>query len=205
MDFKYALLIDGGYMLKRLYKTLGGMHASAADVVADCEHICRSDVLKTGSLLRIYFYDAPPADGQIVNPLSGRATNLAKTDLYRRATSIHDKLELSPDFALRLGELAWRGWRINQRSLKKLAKAPRRLEASDLEPDFKQRGVDLRIGLDIARLALRRMLDVVVVVTGDSDMVPAFKFARREGVRVYLEYLDGEVMRDLKAHADLVL
>jgi hypothetical protein len=33
------------------------------------------------------------------------------------------------------------------------------------------------------------MVDVIVVVTGDSDMVPAFKFARREGIRIYLDYL----------------
>ncbi len=51
-------------------------------------------------------------------------------------------------------------------------------------PKIEQKGVDLRIGLDIARLSLRRMVDIIVVVTGDSDMVPAFKFARREGIRV---------------------
>lgn len=49
------------------------------------------------------------------------------------------------------------------------------------------------------------MVDVIVVVTGDSDMVPAFRFARREGVRIYLDYMNHTVKRELKAHSDLVL
>jgi len=72
-------------------------------------------------------------------------------------------------------------------------------------PNVEQKGVDLRIGLDIARLALREMVEIIVVVTGDSDLVPAFRFARREGIRVYLDHLGHGVRRDLKAHADIVL
>lgn len=65
--------------------------------------------------------------------------------------------------------------------------------------------MDLRLGLDIARLALRQLVGVVMVVTGDSDLIPAFKFARREGIRVYLASLSHGVRRDLKAHCDLML
>ena len=81
----------------------------------------------------------------------------------------------------------------------------RPIEARDLVPDIKQKGVDLRIGLDIARLSLNRIVDTIVVVTGDSDIVPAFKFARREGVRIYLDHLGHGVRRELKAHCDIVL
>ena len=59
--------------------------------------------------------------------------------------------------------------------------------------------------MDIARLALREMVDFIVVVTGDSDLVAAFRFARREGVRVILDHMGHGVRRDLKAHADLIL
>jgi uncharacterized LabA/DUF88 family protein len=72
-------------------------------------------------------------------------------------------------------------------------------------PNIEQKGVDLRIGLDIARLALREMVSAIVVVTGDSDLVPAFKFARREGCRVYLDHMGHSVRRELKVHADLIL
>jgi hypothetical protein len=35
-------------------------------------------------------------------------------------------------------------------------------------------------------------------------MIPAFKFARREGVRVYLDHMGHGVKRDLKVHTDLI-
>jgi predicted TIM-barrel fold metal-dependent hydrolase len=57
----------------------------------------------------------------------------------------------------------------------------------------------------IARLALRGLVDTLVVVTGDSDLIPAFEFARREGVRVLLDPLGAPVRRELRTHADAVL
>lgn len=63
----------------------------------------------------------------------------------------------------------------------------------------------MRVGMDMARLALREHVRAVVVVTGDSDFVPAFKFVRREGVRVILEPLGHNVRLELKQHADVVL
>jgi len=202
---KYALLLDGGFVCKRLYRKLGKKHATAQNILDECTRIRSHDALSDGQLLRIYYYDAPPATGQLTNPISGKTSNLGQSPIFSRATSIHDKLELSTDFALRLGELVQRGWKFKERALKQIAKKARNVKASDLEPNFKQKGVDLRIGLDIARLSLGALVDVIVVVTGDSDLVPAFKFARREGVRVYLDHLGAPVMRDLKAHTDLIL
>ena len=86
-----------------------------------------------------------------------------------------------------------------------MQRSPRPPRPSDFVPAIEQKGVDLRIGLDIARLALRDMVRALVVVTGDSDLVPAFKFARREGVRVYLDHLGHSVRSELKAHADIVI
>jgi uncharacterized LabA/DUF88 family protein len=74
-----------------------------------------------------------------------------------------------------------------------------------LVPDISQKGVDLRIGLDIATLAFRRIVDTIVVVAGDSDLVPAFKLARREGLRVYLVTYGHNVTSELSAHVDDML
>jgi uncharacterized LabA/DUF88 family protein len=65
-----------------------------------------------------------------------------------------------------------------------------------------QKGVDIRIGLDIAWISLKRVVDILVLVTGDSDFVPVMKFARKEGLKVYLETMGHGVRRELKAHAD---
>lgn len=79
------------------------------------------------------------------------------------------------------------------------------LTDEDFDLDVSQKGVDMRIGLDLARLALREMVRAVIVVTGDSDFIPAFKFVRREGVKVILDPMGHNIRRDLRAHADLVL
>ncbi|MDA7982479.1 MAG: hypothetical protein MPJ82_07695, partial [Alphaproteobacteria bacterium] len=51
------------------------------------------------------------------------------------------------------------------------------------------------------------MVDSIIVVTADSDFVPALKFARREGVRVYLNHLGNPVRRDegILVHSDVVM
>jgi uncharacterized LabA/DUF88 family protein len=72
-------------------------------------------------------------------------------------------------------------------------------------PDLHQKGADMRIGLDIAYISIRHVANILVLATGDSDIVPAMKLARREGMRVYLECMSHPVVRSLKAHADLVL
>ena len=86
-----------------------------------------------------------------------------------------------------------------------MSRRPRALTARDLIPNVKQKGVDLRIGLDIARLSLKEFIRVIVVVTGDSDLIPAFKFARREGMRVYLDHLGRNIRPGLRLHVDLVI
>jgi uncharacterized LabA/DUF88 family protein len=156
-------------------------------------------------LLRVYFYDAVPASGVLRNPIDTSKTDLGGNPIYSANVSLHQALELQPDFALRMGDAAVYGWTIGSAALKSLTKKPRALIAKDLVPDIQQKGVDLRIGLDLARLALRSLVDAVVVVTGDSDLIPAFKFARREGIRVYLDHMGHSVKRELKVHADLIL
>lgn len=205
---KFAILVDGGFLSKALGSVLRPRRApDVEDILLACNKVREHPKLSGHELLRILFYDAPPATGQITNPLSREQVNLGRTDQYSTRTALLDKIENSPDFALRLGELAKRGWEVRPRSLKELPKRPEpALVADDLQPSFQQKGVDLRIGLDIARLSLRRIVDTIVVVAGDSDFIPAFKFARREGLRVYLEDVGSRfVKQELRAHADLVL
>ncbi len=201
---QYALLLDGGFLLKKLEGRLGRF-PEAEDIRAFCERVRQHGDLVNHHLLRIYFYDAPPATERLTNPLDRSTLNLAQTPIHLQHARLLDRLELLPDFALRLGETMTRNWRIGSRAMRELTKSPRPLAANDLVPNILQKGVDLRIGLDIARLSLRNVVRIIVIATGDSDMVPAFKFARREGVRVYLLHLDHGIRRELKAHADRIL
>lgn len=60
----------------------------------------------------------------------------------------------------------------------------------------------MRIGLDIASITLKRQADTVILVSGDSDFVPAAKLARREGVTFILDPLWHNVSNDLLEHID---
>ena len=63
----------------------------------------------------------------------------------------------------------------------------------------------MRIGLDIASLTLKKHVDIIVLVTGDSDFVPAMKFARREGAQLFLVPLGSKVTDDVREHCDVML
>lgn len=105
--------------------------------------------------------------------------------------------------ALRSGELSFDGWLIKPISVDEMLKTGRALAATDFEPDLKQKHIDMKIGLDIAWLASKRIVDRIVLITADSDFVPAMKFARREGVQVVLVTMGHMlVRRELKVHAD---
>ncbi len=206
MASKYAILLDGGYVTKLLERKLGRFPTDQ-DILAECSRVMGLADLPTHQLLRIYFYDAEPANRSLQNPVDGNKLHLGNTPVYNNHKSLLDKLALSPNFAVRLGSTVVHGWKLGDRASKNLMANPRPPVAKDFVPDIEQKGVDLRIGLDIARLALRELVDTIVVVSGDSDLVPAFKFARREGVRVYLVGLGNiaHIRVELKEHADLVL
>lgn len=60
----------------------------------------------------------------------------------------------------------------------------------------------MRIGLDIASMTLKRQVDTLILVTGDSDFVPAAKLARREGVEFLLDPMWQQVSDELSEHVD---
>lgn len=202
----YAVLIDGGFLTKKLQQRYS-RPVTAEDIVLECDVLRQNELVSNYELLRIYYYDAVPASGQVKKPVSGNLLNLSKTDRYRQAQSLYDQLILKPQFALRMGEviISPEKWRVKPHSVRKILKDNRPFNDDDFILDASQKGVDMRIGMDMARLALREMVRAVIVVTGDSDFVPAFKFVRREGVKVILQPYGHNVRIELKQHSDFVL
>ncbi len=66
----------------------------------------------------------------------------------------------------------------------------------------KQKGVDIKIGLDIATLALKKLVQKIVLISGDSDFVPAAKLARVEGIIFTLDPMGNPIREDLEEHID---
>lgn len=202
----FAILLDGGFVTKRLQVQLQ-RNATADDIVAVCDRLRGHPELADYELLRIYYYDAFPSSERVNQPVSRNSFDLATTERYRRGQSLYDNLILKPHFALRMGQvnLSPNKWKMKPRVAKELITAQRALTDDDFLLDLSQKGVDMRVGMDMARLALRDMVRTVVVVTGDSDFVPAFKFVRREGVKVILDALGHNVRAELRQHSDLVI
>lgn len=205
-DDRVALLLDGGFVKKRLADRVKAF-PPLEEVIGLITDLLRHPDLSGVQLFRTYWYDADPFGQKRKNPIDGKQTNFATTLEANRNRALMGQLEVVPDVAVRKGELLFRGWRVHAGAIKELAKdPPRTLKAVDLEPVFIQKGVDMRIGLDIASLALKRLVSGVVLVTADADMIPAMKLARREGLRVFLHTMGTADRRhDLLVHADRVL
>ncbi len=65
-----------------------------------------------------------------------------------------------------------------------------------------QKGVDIRIGCDIAALSYKHLVDCIVLMSGDSDLVPAAKVARREGIDFILDPMWNQIDPSLLEHVD---
>jgi uncharacterized LabA/DUF88 family protein len=58
--------------------------------------------------------------------------------------------------------------------------------------------------LDIALIAMKRIANLLIIITGDADIVPALKFARRDGMQVCLDPLRNPIQPELSEHVDFV-
>ncbi len=76
------------------------------------------------------------------------------------------------------------------------------LKEEDVFLSVRQKGVDMKIGIDIASLALKKFVDQIVLFSGDSDFVPAAKLARREGIDFILDPMQAPVEPQLSEHLD---
>ena len=126
--------------------------------------------------------------------------------LFRRELFNH--LRGYPNFAVRLGYVrknSSRSWVINAEKQRQILGREIDIDGlvdEDFDPAFRQKGVDMRIGLDIASITLKRQANIIVLVSGDADFVPAAKLARREGVQFILDPLWQNVPDDLSEHID---
>lgn len=205
-----AILVDGGFYRKRAAAIWGLKTAKdrADELIAYCRlHLSDRDGKRSRELYRIFYYDCPPIDKNVFNPLTGRNENLGKSDTFKWSSSFLDELVHKRKVALRLGRLSdiTTGYRLRYDAFKDICSRKRGVEAltqSDLQLEVSQKGVDMKLGLDILDLSHKRLVNQIVLISGDSDFVPAAKMARREGVDFILDPMGGKVSDDLMEHID---
>lgn len=197
---KTAVLLDLGFVLHKLYVLLGKRAATAAEIREFAER-CINPAEE--ELFRIYCYHCTPYGEVQTHPLTKQRIDFAATPTYVGMSNLLRELSLTDNVAFRAGELSFDGWVIKKRAAEEITKTGRPLQGSDFAPDLKQKRVDMKIGLDVAWLASRQIVDRIILVTADSDFVPAMKFGRREGVQVILVTMSHPLVKhDLLVHAD---
>lgn len=205
-----AILVDAGFFLNRAMRIYGRQTPEAA--ARQLHHIALDHLnddkgRRIARLHRIFVYDAPPAEWTGHTPIGKRFANYGKSELAQWRRSFHDHLKSLRKVALRFGHIPTTQvrWQLTPDALKALINRQRNWDTitdDDFRLDLKQKGVDMRLGLDIASLTHKGQVNQIVLISGDSDFVPAAKLARRGGIDFLLDPMWATIRPDLYEHVD---
>lgn len=216
---KVAILVDGGFY-RRVAKFMWGEKSPeerASELIKYC-HLHLKDrenfvvrdgkkIYKRNELYRIFYYDCKPLNKTIYNPLSQKNINFSKSQTYIWMNKFLDNLKNRRKVALRMGFFADEemNYIFTPETVKKICRKSISVDdisENDLILNMRQKGVDMKIGVDIASLAYKKLVEQVVLISGDSDFVPAAKLARIEGIDFILDSLGMKVNDNLSEHID---
>ena len=207
-----AILVDGGFYRKRAYVAFGDL--SPEERADELESYCKRHLTETlygvkftHQLYRIFYYDCMPASKGVFNPVTKKTYELSQSPMHGWAIDFFDCLKKKRKFALRFGKLSETQayYNLKPNITKELLLGKKQIgdiTEQDIKLYIDQKGVDMKIGLDIASLAYKHQVDQIVLISGDSDFVSAAKLARREGIDFVLDPLGATVKPDLFEHID---
>ena len=148
---------------------------------------------------RIFFYTAKPLkDEEIMSQLRKNSDKInyqtylnrqsEENKIYNIATNFLDGIVKEDFIALRTGKMQVRGI------------------VSGGRPDIVQKQVDMLIGLDISDVSYNKHADKILVFSKDTDMIPALKTARVNGLTVSIaNFTESDyIAKDIVLHSDLI-
>ncbi len=221
-----AVVIDGAFFLRRFHHSFPDLDRADARAIAAgvigiaafhtaaglgwaAKSAAREAVQsqqESTELYRIFFYDCPPLAKRVHLPVSGRALYLGGTPEAKMRIDLHRHLHNARKVALRQGRLneQFSTWRAKPEAVKRWLAEPALFAPADddFEIDVVQKGVDMRLGLDVAAMAFKRQVRRITLIAADADFVPAVKLARREGIDVVLDPMGAHPATDLVQHVD---
>jgi uncharacterized LabA/DUF88 family protein len=186
---KLVLMIDGGFL-----RAVAGQ-ARVPYNPSSIENFAQACAVANEELFRVLYYDCLPYQGEQKLPVSGQTVTFGDSGQWLQDLARKDL------FAVRLGVLKFRGFKLKRIP----ANGAATLTDADFKPVFEQKGVDMRIGLDMASYSAIKDVDRIGLVTADTDCVPAMKHARKSGVQVVLIELPARrVPVELAQHSDFI-
>jgi uncharacterized LabA/DUF88 family protein len=111
-------------------------------------------------ILRVYYYDCLPYQSRPSTPDEQRMLSRKQQFFYN--------LNRLPKFEVREGRLEYRG------------------RTNTGVPIFQQKRVDIMLGVDLTRLAFKKVISHAAILSGDSDYIPAIQTAKDEGILIRL-------------------
>jgi len=211
---KLAIIVDGGFIRAKLCTRRDPDNPDQLFGYPDANTIYQkiisivSNNFPGDELLRIFYYDCIPDVHEkrvYRNPVTRQRVGLLSNIQIETQRKVFEILKEKPYIAFRYGELSYDGWRIKDiREFRDKLSKNENISGDDFKMKVTQKGVDLKMGLDIAWMAMKNIVDKVLIIAGDSDLIPAMKFARKEGLLVCLDTLRHGVKKSMLEHSDLV-
>lgn len=155
-----AIFIDGGY-LDNISRDEYHVRADIAKLGEEIRKVVSNKLRDNIDILRMFYYDCLPYQSRI--PTSEEAERFSKKRKYFYSIGRLPRVEV------REGRLKFCG-----------------IDKQTGKPIFQQKRVDLQLGLDFALLSGKRAIAHAAIVSGDSDLLPAFEIAKEEGILVWL-------------------
>ena len=134
-----------------------------------------SEEICPGKRLRTYYYNTLPYRGSYPDE--------KEKQRYQRARSFFDTIDRLNRFEVVLGKTVKR-------------------YTYDGKMFFIQKGVDVRLAVDLVRLSWAGHIKIAVLIAGDNDFVPAVKAAKDAGVIVKLYYSKNSSSDELLSAVD---
>ncbi|HYJ81213.1 MAG TPA: NYN domain-containing protein [Longimicrobiaceae bacterium] len=138
-----------------------------------------TELAKPDEVLRTYYYHCLPYMSPVPTP--------EEEERYAGKARFFSALNRLNRFEVREGKLEFRG-----------------TDRESNRPIFEQKRVDIYLGVDLVMLATKQRVHRAILVTGDSDFLPAIRAAKNEGVVIHLYHGSGpqQPHRDLWEEAD---
>ncbi|MCH8686146.1 NYN domain-containing protein [Pedomonas mirosovicensis] len=180
--------IDGGHL--RAQARRDGVDYTV-DLIEDFAHAVLE---KQEELVRVFYYDCRPFQGEAQLPVSG------DTYHFKSGGGWLDELASRDYLCVRTGMLKFRGWKP-----KMLPMPTGGLTDQHFRPDFEQKGIDLQLGLDLTQVIDRQAADRVVLVAADTDLIPAMARARNSSVQLIgIDFPNAPLHGEILAHFDVM-
>ncbi len=180
--------IDGYYLRKNIRDIFSKEFTGYQKLIGAIMHELSTDHIMP-HLIRTYYYDAIASD-QNVEQLTPDVSEIAKEKIEKTSTTQNQyikEIEKTDFFEIKLGRLvlSTKGGAENKDNW-----------------EFRQKGVDSLIAIDMLSKAYENHYDWAVLIAGDADFVDLVKAVKNAGKQVFGFYFEKSASKDLIKNFD---